>query len=298
VQYNVILINDNPDELQNLTKYFHKIHDVNLLVVETQKDFEYTVLKNSVHLILANEKCIDVDPLTICQYIRSLEKLNFLPFIYLMKDDDIKHIQHAYSIGVDECVKAPFSLDELFARVHRHMLNYEALKNCLGQKERLAIVLATDQLTKVSNRMHLQTLLRQAIREHKRYQSDFSIIYFQIHDMPKINKMFGFSKGDRLLRDIAQFVSQQIRKCDVIARWGGGDFIILAPKTKADDAQVLAAKLNKALKQKTFLDSFKITINFGVTGVSKEDDVNTIIERARKALQLSVNDTTRNIIKL
>jgi diguanylate cyclase (GGDEF)-like protein len=178
------------------------------------------------------------------------------------------------------------------------MLNYEALKNCLGQKERLAIVLATDQLTKVSNRMHLQTLLRQAIREHKRYQSDFSIIYFQIHDMPKINKMFGFSKGDRLLRDIAQFVSQQIRKCDVIARWGGGDFIILAPKTKADDAQVLAAKLNKALKQKTFLDSFKISINFGVTGVSKEDDVNTIIERARKALQLSFNDTTRNIIKL
>lgn len=298
MQSNILLINDNQDELKNLTAYFQKVPDIHLKIVSNKTDFEAYIRTNEIHLILANEQCVDLDPLSLCQQIRSLEELNFLPFLYLTKTDDLKNIQNAYEIGVNECVKAPINLDELLARIHRHIINYDALKRCLGQNERLAVVLATDQLTKVSNRMHLQTLLSQAVKEYQRYDRTFSLIYFRIHEMQKINTMFGFNKGDRLLRDIAQFIAKHIRASDVIARWGGGDFVILAPNTTAKDAQIITKKLNNALDKKTFLPSFNIKIHFGITEVMKDDSIYTITERAKKALVHSIKNHTLNITVL
>ena len=298
MQYNVLLINDNENELKNLVEYFEKIHDINLKVIKKRIEFEAYIRINPVHLILANERCLSLDPLSLCQHIRSLDSLNFLPFLYLMKTDDIKNIQAAYELGVNECVKAPFNLDELVLRMHRYILNYEALKKCLGQNERLAVVLATDQLTKVSNRMHLQTLLSQAVKEYNRYNRVFSVIYFRISDMQKINAIYGFVKGDKLLRDVAQFVAKNIRTSDVIARWGGGDFIVLAPNTSAENAVVLAEKLNLQLKKKTFLPSFTIHIYFGITQVIENDNIYSIVDRSKKALQQSIENHSINIVSI
>ena len=296
MKYNIVLINDNKDELKNLVTYFSKIHDINLKVITKKIEFEAYIKVNHIYLILANEHCISLDPLSLCQHIRSLEELNFLPFLYLIKTDDMKTIQNAYELGVNECIKSPFNLDELLLRIHRHIINYEALKKCLGQNERLAIVLATDQLTKVSNRMHLQTLLVQAIKEYNRYDRTFSIIYFRISNMQKINAIYGFAKGDKLLRDVAQFVVKQLRASDVLARWGGGDFVILTPNTQAKDTKLLAEKLNAQLKKRTFIPSFKIHIYFGITEVIKDDTISSITDRSKKALQQSINNHTINIV--
>lgn len=298
MKYNIVLLNDNKDELKSLVNYFNELHDINLKVAKSQAIFESYVKEDHIHLILANEKCVALDPLSICQHIRSLSELNFLPFIYITKNDNLDAIKHAYEIGVNECMKAPFNLDELHLRIRRYILNYETLKKCLGQNERLAIVLATDQLTKVSNRMHLQTLLVQAIREYERYDRHFSIVYFQIGEMQKINSMFGFTKGDKLLRDIAQFVAKTIRASDVIARWGGGDFVILAPNTTIKDANELAIKLNSRLSQENFMQSFKVKVNYGLTQVTKDDNIHSLVDRAKKALQQSLDNHSINIVAL
>lgn len=298
MKYNVVLINDNKNELQKLIDFFDEVRDINLDVIDSDVAFETYIQNNPIHLILAHEKCISIDPLSLCQHIRLLDQLNFLPFLYFTKSDDLKVIQHAYEVGVNECIKPPFSLDELLFKMHRYIINYEALKKCLGQNERLAIVLATDQLTKVSNRMHLQTLLRQAIKEYKRYDRIFSITYFRVHNMQKINSIYGFTKGDRLLKEVAQFVAKQIRASDVIARWGGGDFIILTPNTSAKDARKLAQKLYASLQTRTFLPSFTPQLHFGITQVDQEDDIYTIVERARKALNKSVQNHTIHIVTI
>lgn len=296
MKYNIVLLNDNDNELKNLINFFNALHDIELIVIKSHELFETYIKEHHIHLILANEKCVDLDPLSICQEIRSLHELNFLPFIYIMKDDDLELIKRAYEIGVNECTKSAFNLHELLLRIRRYILNYEALEKCLGQNERLGIVLATDQLTKVSNRMHFQTLLAQSIKEYKRYGRYFSIIYFHINDMQKINAIFGFTKGDKLLRDVAQFVAKSIRDSDVIARWGGGDFVILTPNTSINHANKLAFKLNSKLVKENFIQSFQIKVNYGLTQIKKEDDTYSIMDRGKKALYQSVKNHTKNIV--
>jgi len=298
MKYNIVLINDNKKELETLVDFFNKAHDIDLEIITTQKYFEEYIKENHIHLILANERCLELDPLTLCQHIRSLIELNFLPFLYLTKTDDLKNIHNAYEIGVNECIRAPFSLDELLLKVHRHVINYEALKKCLGQNERLAFVVATDQLTKVSNRMHLQTLLTQAMCEYDRYDNLFSIIYFRIGDMQKINSIFGFLKGDKLLRDVAQYISKEIRVSDVIARWGGSDFIILTPNTSLQAAKILAEKLDIKFRKKSFLQFLTTHINYGITQVAKGDNIYTLTDRAKKALQISLQNHSINIVTI
>ena len=290
MEYHVVLLNDIKKSLDELVAYFGTINDISLKVVESLEDFEEYMQEHKIHLILANSQCKSIDPLLVCQSIRSSSSLHFLPFLYLSKKDDVKGIKKAYEIGVNECINTPFNLDELLIRMRSHLLSYQTLKKCLVQNERLAVIVSTDSLTKVSNRMHLQTILSQSIKEHKRYERIFSIVYFQINDMQKINTIYGFSKGDKFLKDIAQSVLKSLRDSDIVARWGGGDFIIFLPKSTVQDADLLVKKLNGLLLKEAFLNVFNTRLSYGITQVREEDTIYSLIERANKALLHSIHN--------
>ena len=288
--YHVVLLNDVKKSLKELVAYFKAISDITLEVVDTLEDFQAYIENNKVHLILANSQCQIIDPLSICQSIRSSSSLHFLPFLYLSKKDDARGIKQAYEIGVNECVNTPFNLDELLIRMRSHILSYQTLKKCLVQNERLAVIVATDSLTKVSNRMHLQTILFQSLKEHKRYDRVFSIIYFQISDIQKINAIYGFSKGDKLLKDVAQSVLKSLRHSDIVARWSGSDFVIFLPKSTIQDADLLVKKLNGGLLKEDFLKAYNTRLTYGITQVRKDDTMYTLVERANKALLHSIQN--------
>jgi len=288
--YHVILLNDVTNSLKDLILYFEKLDDISLEVIESVEEYHSYIAEKTVHLILANSRCKSIDTLDICEQIRATSTLHFLPFLYLNKKDDMKGTQKAYEIGVTECISTPLNLDELNIRMKSHLLSYQALKKCLVQNERLAIIVATDSLTKVSNRMHLQTILTQSTKEFKRYERIFSIIYFQIGDIQKINLLYGFTKGDKLLKDVAQSVFKALRQSDIIARWSGSDFVIFLPKTKLNDAEILVKKLNARLLKEKFLTTYNTRITYGITQIKKEDTMYTLVERANKALIHSIKN--------
>lgn len=284
MRYHVVLLNDIPNSLKELIEYFETLNDISLEVVDSLESFQEYMEQNTVHLILANSQCKAIDPISVCQSIRSSSTLHFLPFLYLSKQEDTEDIKRAYEIGVNECINTPFNLDELLIRMRSHLLSYQTLKKCLVQNERLAIIVSTDSLTKVSNRMHLQTILRQSIKEYKRYNRFFSIIYFQINNIQKINAIYGFSNGDKFLKDVAQFILKNLRNSDIVARWSGGDFIIFLPKSRIEDADLLVRKLNRSLLKQEFVKAFNAHLVYGVTQVRKGDTMYSLVERANKAL--------------
>ena len=290
----IILVHDNKDDLSKLINFFNSIQDIQLKIVSSLEDFKLYIKNNSVELILANE--IE-DSLRICKYIRSNNEISFLPFLYIIQNDNFKNIKNAYDTGVNECIRTPINLDETLLRIRKYIENYSALKKCLMQSEKLALYVSTDKLTKISNNMHMQTLLLQSLKEYERYNKVFSIIYFQIDDMPQINSLFGFYTGDKLLKEVAQYVSKSIRTSDVIARWGGGDFVILTPHTSLEFAKHLTKKLHLQLIKKTFISGLQIKVNFGITQVIKGDNIHTIIQRAKSSLKRNISEhaATRDI---
>ena len=292
MKFNVILLNDISKSLENLTTFMNTQEDIELVVIDSVSAFNIFKENKVVHAIIANSQSKNIDTLNICKSVRSETTTSFLPFLYLNKKDDFENIKQAYEVGVNECINPPFRLEDLLLRLRSHIANYQTLKKCLIQNERLAVIVATDSLTKVSNRMHLQTIVFQSIKEYQRYDRLFSLIYFQVEEIQKFNLLYGFAKGDKLLKDVAQSIKKLLRDSDIIARWSGSEFVIFMPKSSIENAGTLVKKLNKHVLKADFAQKNNIHLKYGATQVKQEDTMYTIVERSNKALLHSIETNT------
>ncbi|PTB83636.1 hypothetical protein C9926_01840 [Sulfurovum lithotrophicum] len=147
-----------------------------------------------------------------------------------------------------------------------------------------------DTLTQIYNRRYFETRLLDEIEKAKRYASDLSIIFIDIDNFKHVNDTKGHDTGDEILKIISKIFKENMRKTDIIARWGGEEFVILLPNTNAKEAVVIAEKLKHSLENSTEIKtilSYALNASFGVTENKESDDIDTIIKRADDAMYIS-----------
>lgn len=95
----------------------------------------------------------------------------------------------------------------------------------------------TDPLTGVLNRRGFQLLAEQQLKVAARSALAVSVLYMDIDDMKRINDEFGHAEGDRLIVDVAAIIRRSIREADIVARFGGDEFVVLLTMAEANDTQ-------------------------------------------------------------
>jgi len=146
----------------------------------------------------------------------------------------------------------------------------------------------TDSLTHIYNRLHFAHFLDAEIDKAKRYGSKFSIIFFDLDHFKDVNDNYGHLVGDEVLERITEIVSKANRSADIFARYGGEEFIILTPETELSGALIHAERLRNDIANHDFKSVGQVTSSFGVAEFNAEkDDVETLLERADKALYLA-----------
>lgn len=133
----------------------------------------------------------------------------------------------------------------------------------------------TDSLTGIYNRNKVDQALDYQLSFAERYQSPFSCILMDIDHFKAINDTYGHLYGDQVLRDMARLVSDNIRKTDIFARWGGEEFLLLLPHTELEQAGLVAEKLCTLIAAHPFSGVDNVTASFGVAqffvGTSQQD---------------------------
>lgn len=142
----------------------------------------------------------------------------------------------------------------------------------------------TDSLTNIHNRSYFNEKLAEEINIANRYKSDFCIVIFDIDHFKYVNDHFGHLAGDTVLKEFAELIEASIRRTDTFARWGGEEFIILAPGITADHALTMAEKLRQLIEHHTFSVNRKITASFGVSVYIEGEDAEATLQRADEAL--------------
>ena len=107
---------------------------------------------------------------------------------------------------------------------------------------------------------------------------------FDVDGFKALNDRHGYKTGDRILYELARFITKHIRKTDYLFRWRGGKFIILAPHIDADQAGTFSEKLRQAVEAKGFGVGIRLTISLGVTQISPKDTPESFIHRIQAAL--------------
>ncbi len=130
-----------------------------------------------------------------------------------------------------------------------------------------------DNLTKLYNRQKFNDELDKEIIRENRYKHNLSIIMFDIDNFKKINDTFGHDIGDIVLKTIAEISYTSIRVTDIIARWGGEEFIILLPETSIDESLSIAENIRENIA-KHYFDAIdqNVTVSLGVNGFTIGSD--------------------------
>jgi len=141
-----------------------------------------------------------------------------------------------------------------------------------------------DSLTGIYNRAKFDELFDYEINRVKRYGNDASVVILDIDHFKKFNDRYGHLIGDEVLILLSKVISENIRKTDIFARWGGEEFVLLLQETKPEDAQKIVEKLRSLISNTHHKSAGEVTASFGITGITSFDTIESALKRCDIAL--------------
>ena len=137
-----------------------------------------------------------------------------------------------------------------------------------------------DELTGAYNRRFFINKFYEEAERVKRSSRVFSVIIFDIDDFKYINDKFGHIAGDNVLKSMISNINNRLRKIDILARWGGEEFVILLPETSIENAYLVANELRQLVSEINidYIDNF--TISLGISEYKINDEIDDVIKKA------------------
>ena len=157
-------------------------------------------------------------------------------------------------------------------------------------EKRLAEQAATDPLTGLSNRRNLLTLAEQAQAQALRTNLPTALVIADIDHFKRINDQLGHDAGDQVLVHIGLLLSRTCRAQDIVARWGGEEFLILLPATNGEAALALAERIRQTVAAQPLVyahASITPALSLGVAELEPGETLDSAIARADHALYRS-----------
>jgi two-component system cell cycle response regulator len=265
----ILIAEDDPVSRKLLEKILVKAGNKVVSVENGQKALEL-FNDNFFPIVLTDWMMPGMDGLELCRAIRKNTYPGYVFIILLTAKDSKDDIIRGLGAGADDYLTKPFSHAELVARLNTGKRVLELERSLKDANEEIRILSITDPLTGTYNRGYLTERLPQEIKRARRYGRVLSIILCDIDHFKKVNDTYGHLVGDRVLKDLAQFIRHSIRHdVDWTARYGGEEFLIVLPETDVSGASVMAKRLQSELSQRVTKTQGKkifITASFGVTG--------------------------------
>ena len=169
----------------------------------------------------------------------------------------------------------------------------------LSDLERLAV---TDGLTGLYNYRHFQERYREEVNLCRRYQHPLAIMLIDLDGFKQVNDTYGHLEGDYLLVQLADVLRSALRNTELIARYGGDEFVVMMPSTNLQGGVAAANRVLHAVRQTHFLDTmgaprFRITLSIGVAAYpnSTQNPVE-LLEKADEALETAKRSGRNRVV--
>lgn len=163
-------------------------------------------------------------------------------------------------------------------------------------EKKLKLLATTDGLIGIYNRYKINLLIEEELSRVSRYGDYFSLIMFDIDFFKHVNDKYGHDVGDYVLIELSKIISNSIRDTDKFGRWGGEEFMLLAPKLNKKEAKNLAQKLRKRVEQHSFKYVGRITISFGVVTSDETSSKETLLKDVDNALYEAKNSGRNKVV--
>jgi diguanylate cyclase (GGDEF)-like protein len=147
----------------------------------------------------------------------------------------------------------------------------------------------TDRLTGIANRRGIEREISHELLRLCRFQNPVSFVLFDIDRFKVINDSHGHGTGDEVLRLVARAIASSVRDTDLVARWGGEEFLVVLPETESTGARVCAEKIREKVATISQRVGFEVTISGGVYQPSPGESISDLLSRTDARLYEAKN---------
>jgi two-component system, cell cycle response regulator len=250
----------------------------NLAEIFNENDFDLVI--SDYHL--ADSETGD-DVINHIRYHEDDIKSNAPILIVSVEADQNKRISFLRN-GANDIILKPYDNDELIVRSSNLIRTNRLLKKVNSQNQQLTELALTDQLSGLYNRHSLYDLAPKYISNARRSEAFLSLLVIDLDHFKNINDTHGHNVGDIVLKSVSAVLQSSCRVEDMVARFGGEEFVMLLANCNLENAAVIADRLRKAIES-IQPEGLVVTSSIGVSELHSQDqDFDSLFERADKAV--------------
>ncbi|MBP2633807.1 MAG: putative CheY-like chemosensory protein [Firmicutes bacterium] len=220
----------------------------------------------------------------ICKQLKSSPITANIPIMFITAKQDSDIIIQCFEYGGVDYIAKPFVPMELKARVMVHLENQRAKNELNMVIKEMTKMVNHDYLTKIYSRRYFTNKLKMQLDTST---ENMVIALGDIDNFKKVNDTYGHSMGDQVLNAVASIMNGVCRTNDIVARWGGEEFIIFFPNLTVDMAKLFIETIREKIAQtqmKYKENYFSVTITFGIVQISPDLTMEKNISFADTAL--------------
>ena len=275
----VLIVDDEPVNIQVLAACLKDSYQIKVATSGAQC---LEQIKNGLEpdLILLDIEMPDVNGYEVCTVLKSSKSTASIPIIFVTAKNEIHEEEKGLELGAVDYITKPISPAIVAARVKTHV----TLKL---QYDKLQSMAMHDQLTGLYNRYFLLEDANHKVSKSIRHNYELSVLMMDIDHFKSINDNHGHAVGDEVLKTVANTLSAEKRNEDVLARFGGEEFVLLLDHCNVSEAKIKAEKLRKAIEELN-PSGLLVTVSMGVAQLNAhEKSFSEPLKRADDALYIA-----------
>jgi two-component system, cell cycle response regulator len=250
-------------------------------VTEAHSDYE---------LIIVNVDNEQYDALRLCSQFKSLDQTRQIPILIVIAPDEQERLMRALDMGINDYLLRPIDRQELMARVNTQVRRSRYSQRLRASVQASIELAVTDPLTNLYNRRYMETHLGHMVSHALNRGKGLCVLALDIDYFKQVNDSHGHDVGDRVLRELAIRIKDNVRGVDLACRTGGEEFIVILPGTRVEIAKRIAERIRKAISSRPFTGDpasgpLNITVSVGIAALNENGDTReTLTKRADQAL--------------
>jgi two-component system cell cycle response regulator len=258
--------------------------------------------QTTVELMIISTSALSFDGLRLAAHVRSQEGTRNMPILAICEVEDKPRALKALEVGVNDFIYRPIDDDELRARTRTLVKRKRYLDQMRVTVDSSMELAVTDQLTGLHNRRYMESQLKAHLNRNARGGPPVSVLIADIDHFKRVNDLFGHDAGDDVIREFAARLASNFRPRDLACRFGGEEFVVIMPETRADDAVMIAERLRASIEESPFVigvarDHLDVTCSVGVAIAGQnEQDCDILLKRADEALYVAKRSGRNKVV--
>ena len=230
----------------------------------------------------------EIEGIELCRRLRTgAEGVGYIYTILVTSKNQKREMLEALDAGADDFLSKPFDPAELKARIQVGKRIVELQQKLVLSNHALRFAASHDPLTQIWNRGEVLAFLVRELARARRSATHVGVVLVDIDHFKKVNDELGHQAGDRILLELAQRFSKNLREYDGVGRYGGEEFLLVIPGCDLVTTARRANEIRTLISSEPFASATwtrEITVSMGVGAAEPSETAEDLLRRADEAL--------------